>query len=88
VFSPALGRIKESVMETDYSKGYYNVFGPDRSPVGRIDKDELIRSDKNVLLYRIDGDELYSMRGEYLGFIDDGFARTSSGQLLFTIEAE
>lgn len=73
---------------TDYSKGCYNVFGPDLSPVGRIDKDEFIRSDKNVLLYRIDGDELYSMKGEYLGSIDDGFARASSGQLLFTIESE
>ena len=75
-------------MAIDYSKGCYNVFGPDRSPIGRIDKDEFIRSDKNVLLYRIDGDELYSMKGEYLGFIDDGFARTSHGQIIFTIEEE
>ncbi|MFJ3153530.1 hypothetical protein ACIPIX_05200 [Pseudomonas protegens] len=75
-------------MATDYSKGYYKVFSPDRSPVGRIDKDEFIRSDKNALLYRVDGDELYSMKGDYLGFIDEGVARATSGQLLFTIEKE
>lgn len=74
-------------MAIDYSKGCYNVFGPDRKPVGRIDKDEFVRNGQN-LLYRVDGDEFYSMKGEYLGFIDDGYVRSSTGSLLFTIEAE
>jgi hypothetical protein len=38
--------------------------------------------------YRIDGDEIYSIQGKYLGFIDDGFTGSPSGDLLFTIEPE
>ncbi|MDD2106811.1 hypothetical protein [Pseudomonas asiatica] len=74
-------------MSKDYSKGRYNVFGPDRKQIGRIDEDEFIRSGAN-LIYRIDGDEIYSMDGKHLGFIDDGIGRTPKGDMLFTIIAE
>lgn len=74
-------------MAIDHSEGRYNVFDPNRSELGRIDHDEFIRNGGS-LIYRIDGDEIYSMDGKYLGFIEDSFARSPNGQLLFTIEPE
>lgn len=60
-------------MTKDYPKGRYNVLkgrGPDAPRIGRIDHDEFVRSDKNELLYRVDGDEFYDMTGNYIGEID------------------
>lgn len=74
-------------MVTDYSRGRYNVFGPAGNQIGRIDEDEFVRQE-DELIYRIDGDELYSVQGKYLGFIDNGFARSPNGDLLFIIEPE
>lgn len=74
-------------MLTDYSKGRYNVFGPDMKQIGRIDEDEFVRNGAD-LVFRIDGDEVYSINGKYLGFIDEGIARSSQGDLLFTIKPE
>ncbi len=75
-------------MAVDYSKGYYNVYGPDRKLIGRIDKDEYIRSGTS-LLYRVDDDSLYSMDGKLLGFIDGGVARTpKDGKVILIIETE
>lgn len=74
-------------MLTDYSKGRYNVFGPDMTQIGRIDEDEFVRNGAN-LVCRIDGDEVYSINGKYLGFIDEGTARSPQGDLLFTIKPE
>ncbi|MFP5419920.1 MAG: hypothetical protein ACLGID_00435 [Gammaproteobacteria bacterium] len=75
-------------MTKDYSKGRYNVLkgrGPDAQRIGRIDQDEFVRSDKNQLLYRVDGDEFYDMAGNYIGEIDSSgdvgmvVSRTPSG---------
>ncbi|MFZ3121671.1 MAG: hypothetical protein WA159_25525 [Variovorax sp.] len=74
-------------MLTDYSKGRYNVMGPDKKQVGRIDEDEFVRSGTG-LVCRIDGDEVYAIDGKYLGFIDSGTARSPKGDLLFTIVPE
>jgi hypothetical protein len=63
VFCPAWSRIKEKQMATDFTKGRYNVFsgrGPTTEFIGRIDEDEFVRSHSGDLLYRIDGDEVYT----------------------------
>lgn len=61
-------------MAVDFSKGRYNVFQgrmPGQLPIGRIDQDEFVRSPSNVLIYRFDGDEMYDMKGRYLGNAND-----------------
>ena len=50
-------------MATDFTMGRYNVYtgrGPSAVKVGRIDEDEFVRSNSGDLLYRIDGDEVYT----------------------------
>ncbi|MBP1085351.1 MULTISPECIES: hypothetical protein [Pseudomonas] len=61
-------------MAIDFSSGRYNVFQgrvPGQLPIGRIDQDEFVRSPSNVLIYRFDGDEMYDMKGRYLGTAND-----------------
>ena len=50
-------------MATDFTKGRYNVYsgrGPVAPLIGRIDEDEFVRSNTGELIYRIDGDEVYT----------------------------
>lgn len=76
-------------MAMDYSQGRYNVIDMGNSIVGRIDEDEFIREFNGPkLLYRIDGEEVYNMSGELVGFIDNGVATTQSGKVLFKIVNE
>lgn len=61
-------------METDFTMGRYNVYagrGPAAVMVGRIDEDEFVRSNLGELLYRIDGDEVYTAGSgaKYIGHI-------------------
>lgn len=74
-------------MEIDYSKGRYNVFGPNGQIIGRIDEDEFVRSG-TTLIYRIDGNEVYEINGGVLGYVDSGVAATPNGKILFTIQSE
>ncbi|TWI57448.1 hypothetical protein IQ22_00664 [Pseudomonas duriflava] len=77
---------------TDYSHGRYLVFGygKDAKQIGLINQDGFVRSsdDSNVLIYRIDGDQVYDMDDNYLGDIDEGTAISANGEHLFTIQAE
>lgn len=83
-------------MAMDFSKGRYEVFKgrmPGQLPIGRIDDDEYVRSPSNELLYRLDGDEFYDLKGNYLGEIieyDPGRAMVvdSSDNCLFLIAPE
>jgi hypothetical protein len=83
-------------MAIDFSKGRYNVFQgrmPGQLPIGRIDEDEYVRSAKNVLLYRFDGEEMYDMNGNYLGEAEetvDGRFMVTDGQqnCLFVVVPE
>lgn len=84
-------------MTTDFSKGRYNVFKgrmPGQMPIGRIDEDEFVRSFSGPdLLYRFDGDEFYTLSGEYLGSIvetDGGRAMVvdNASNCLFVITPE
>jgi hypothetical protein len=73
----------------DYSKGRYNVIDSLNRIIGRIDEDEFVRDYNGPnLLYRIDGDEIYSMTGELLGFISSGIAKTPQGKFIFKIEED
>ena len=61
-------------MAMDFTDGRYKVYlgrtaGAPR--IGRIDRDEFVRSDSNQLLYRLEGQDVYDMAGEYVGEIMD-----------------
>lgn len=61
-------------MTTDFTKGRYNVYsgrGTLGVPIGRIDGDEVVRSNSGHLLYRIDGTEVYTTGpdAKYIGDI-------------------
>jgi len=71
----------------DYSKGRYSVRTPDGGFIGLIDEDEFVRNGLS-LLYRVDGDELYEVAGRFVGHIEDGVVRATSGEVKFIIEAE
>ena len=63
-------------MATDFTKGRYNVYsgrGPAAPFVGRIDEDEFVRSSTGELLYRIDGNEVYTAgsAAKYIGDITE-----------------
>lgn len=74
-------------MSIDYSNGRYLVFASKGAPLGIIDGDEYVRNGLN-LLYRIDGNEVYSLEGKHLGFIDDGLAKALDGSVIFSIRPE
>lgn len=71
-------------MTTNYSNGRYVVLTSAGSPIGLIDGDEYVRNGQE-LLYRLDGDEIYSPAGELLGFIEDGIAKAPSGDVIFRV---
>ena len=74
-------------MSVEYKNGRFNVFDVNNIMIGRIDHDEFVRNGLN-LLFRIDNEEVYSMEGELLGFINDGVAVTQSEKTLFRIRAD
>lgn len=78
--------VKKKVM-IDYSEGQYTVRTAQGAIVGRIDNDEYVRSGTE-LLYRVDGDEMYSNNGDFLGDIEDGEVIAPTGEVLFRIVAE
>lgn len=84
-------------MATDFSKGRYNVFKgriPGQLPIGRIDEDEFVRSFSGPdLLYRVDGDEFYDLKGNYVGAIFEtgsgsAMVMDSNNNCLFVIAPE
>lgn len=61
-------------MTTVFEKGRYNVYagrGPMAELIGRLDKDEFVRSSSGELLFRIDGDNVYTAGSgaKYIGSI-------------------
>lgn len=74
-------------MTTNYSNGRYVVLTSEGSTLGVIDGDEYVRNGGR-LLYRLDGDEIYSLAGEHLGFIEDGIAKGPSGNVIFRVRPE
>ncbi|HCL55023.1 MAG TPA: hypothetical protein DIC37_18090 [Pseudomonas sp.] len=86
----------EASVTIDFSKGRYEVFKgrvPGQLPIGRIDDDEYVRSPSNELLYRVDGDEFYDIKGNYLGeIVESGPGRAmvvdSNHYCLFVIAPE
>lgn len=74
-------------MNTNFSKGRYNVYSSTGAFVGRIDCDEFVRNGIE-LVYRIDNDEVYMINGVLMGFIDGRTARKPDGSVLFEIRSE
>lgn len=77
-------------MDKDYSKGRYRVLDQKGAQIGVIDEDEFVRDANNKLIYRIDGDEVYSPGAppeglRLLATIENDEARTSEKKLLFRI---
>ncbi|MFB2759835.1 hypothetical protein ACE012_10050 [Shewanella xiamenensis] len=56
--------------------------------IGRIDGDEFIRTTNNNLLYRIDGDEIYTINVpvDFVGEMDGLTGRDIHGNVLFELE--
>ncbi|MCF4997415.1 hypothetical protein GIW70_21255 [Pseudomonas syringae] len=85
-------------MATDFTKGRYNVYsgrGPTAPLIGRIDEDEFVRSSTGELLYRIDGDEVYTAgsAAKYIGDITEtdggrGMLVDSNHNVVLTIVPE
>lgn len=71
----------------NYENGRYVVENTRGEFVGRIDYDQYVR-DGARLLYRIDGDEIYSAAGGLVGFIAEGVVLSTLGDPLFVIFKE
>jgi hypothetical protein len=70
-------------MATVFAKGRYNVYagrGPMAELIGHLDKDEFVRSHSGDLLFRIDGEKVYTAGSgaKYIGNI----VVTESGRAL------
>lgn len=66
--------------EKDYNKGRYIVNGPSGEQIGLLDNSEHVVGLNGRLLYRIDGDEVYTIEKregsvEFLGYIEEDEAR-------------
>jgi hypothetical protein len=72
---------------TSYEDGRFVVFDGAGNTIGRIDFDEFIRDSQAHLIYRIDGDEVYSMGGDFLGNLNSGVLHVD-GKVIFRIAAE
>ncbi|MDP2575438.1 hypothetical protein Q8W40_24805 [Vibrio penaeicida] len=58
--------------------------------IGNIIGDEFIRSSTNQLLYRIDGEEIYTVgvSSQYVGEMDGLTGRDTSGNAIFHLELD
>lgn len=72
---------------TSYEDGRFVVFDGAGNTIGRIDFDEFIRDSQARRIYRIDGDEIYSMGGDFLGKLNSGVLHID-GRVIFRIDAE
>jgi hypothetical protein len=70
-----------------YEDGRHVVFDGAGNAIGRIDFDEFIRDSQARLMYRIDGDEVYSMDGDFLGNLISGVLQID-GRVIFRIAEE
>lgn len=71
----------------NYSNGRFRVVDAQNKDIGRIDCDEFIRNSRALPIYRLDGDEVYDMKGNLMGFIDSGVL-ISGGDILLRISPE
>ncbi|ROR18649.1 hypothetical protein EC845_3625 [Comamonas sp. BIGb0124] len=76
-------------MTIDYRSGRFDVVTADaqQAPIGLIDHDTFIRARQGSQpMFRLDGDEVYSLAGALLGFADDdGLVLDAKGRRLFLI---
>ena len=71
----------------DYSRGRFQVVDAQNKNIGQIDCDEFIRDNHARPIYRLDGDEVYDMKGNLMGVVDSGVL-ISGGDVLLRIFPE
>jgi len=75
-------------MPVDYSEGSFIAYGngADGPQVATVE-DGYVRSGIGTWEFRIDGNEIYGQKGDFVGYIEEGVAtRANSGQFLFRLE--
>lgn len=71
----------------NYEYGRFLAIDATESKIGRIDCDEYIRNHSGQLVYRLDGDEVYDLKGALLGTLHSGQLEVN-GQLIFKLVQE
>lgn len=71
----------------NYESGRFLDIDATESEIGRIDHDEYIRNQSGQLVYRLDGDEVYDLKGAFLGTLHSGQLKVN-GQLIFKLIRE
>lgn len=71
----------------NYESGRFLAIDATESEIGRIDHDEYIRNHSGQLVYRLDGDEVYDLKGAFLGTLHSGRLEVN-GQLIFKLIPE
>ena len=76
-------------MAIDYGDGEYVLYGqlPEKPRVGWAENG-FVYSDNGTWQFRLDGDELYGLGGDFVGRVDGGIASTTAGKFLFIIEPD
>lgn len=71
----------------NYSSGRFRVIDAQNKNVGLIDSDEFIRNFHSQPIYRLDGEEVYDMKGNFLGVISNGILM-SEGSIFLQVLPE
>lgn len=71
----------------NYSSGRFRVIDAQNKNVGLIDSDEFIRNFHSQPIYRLDGKEVYDMKGNFLGVISNGILM-SEGSIFLQVLPE
>jgi hypothetical protein len=66
----------------DYESGRFLVFDEVGEQIGRVDGDEFIRNFHAQPIYRLDGEEVYDMKGNFLGVISNGILMSEGSVFL------
>jgi hypothetical protein len=76
-------------MSKNYSTGRYAAYGYRAgAPLVEYLEDGTLRSNNGTWHFRVDGDEVYGVNGDYAGVIEGGVAVRPSGQFIFRLEAD
>lgn len=71
----------------NYSSGRFRVVDAQNKDIGLIDFDEFIRNFHAQPIYRLDGEEVYDMKGNFLGVISNGILM-SEGSIFLQVLPE
>lgn len=71
-------------MTTDVNQVGWIAYGQNRAKLGRLGSDGCIRH-HGAVVFRIEGDAIYSMHERYLGRLQHSIGSTERGELLFVL---